>query len=207
MREKSTPKEKLSVFEEIVTFILRSASNPVDVPSSTFCSLLCFLLAQAGLETVEVEAEIMWGLLHPSILAGDGGHFLSLLSSSLHVLKNVKNMLNESENEAKDKISGLSSPLLTRATLSVLVADERIGSFIERYVPVRKNMTAKEVSRSVGRQLKVSNAGDFALFKYPKTWKDKRHAEMGKLTLIEDHEEISMENSVYIFKRKDTSIV
>ena len=35
----------------------------------------------------KVEAEWMWGLLHPSLLAGQGGYYLSLLSSSLHLIK------------------------------------------------------------------------------------------------------------------------
>lgn len=38
----------------------------------------------------EIEAEYMWGLLHPSLLSGEGGYYLTTLSSAVHVLKNFR---------------------------------------------------------------------------------------------------------------------
>lgn len=38
----------------------------------------------------EVEAEYMWGLLHPSLLSGEGGYYLTTLSSAVNVLKNFR---------------------------------------------------------------------------------------------------------------------
>ena len=88
-----SPSAKLDLLLQTVSVILSSAtsSSPVSVPS--FCSLLSYLVVQTGVETLEIESEWMWGLLHPSLLAGQGGHYLSLLSSSLHLLKNVHAVL------------------------------------------------------------------------------------------------------------------
>ena len=88
-----SPSAKLELLLQTVSVILSSAtsSSPVSVPS--FCSLLSYLVVQTGVETLEIESEWMWGLLHPSLLAGQGGHYLSLLSSSLHLLKNVRAVL------------------------------------------------------------------------------------------------------------------
>ena len=38
---------------------------------------------------MEIEADYMWGLLHPCLLAGEGGYYLTTLSSAVHVLKSL----------------------------------------------------------------------------------------------------------------------
>lgn len=40
--------------------------------------------------SAEVEADYMWGLLHPSLLTGEGGYYLTTLSSAVHVLKSLR---------------------------------------------------------------------------------------------------------------------
>ena len=42
--------------------------------------------------SVEIEADYMWGLLHPSLLTGEGGYYLTSLSSAVLVLKNFREM-------------------------------------------------------------------------------------------------------------------
>lgn len=109
-----SPSAKLDLLLSTMSSLLSSSSTsdslvPVSVPS--FCSLLAYLVVHTGVETLEVEAEWMWGLLHPSLLAGQGGHYLSLLSSSLHLIKNVRALLGSQGPPA--------SPLIS-PTLSVL---------------------------------------------------------------------------------------
>lgn len=41
-----------------------------------------------------MEAEYMWGLLHPSLLSGEGGYYLTALSSAVNVLKNFRRYRN-----------------------------------------------------------------------------------------------------------------
>lgn len=57
-----------------------------------FLPLLMHVLVQSGLVSAEIEADYMWGLLHPSILAGEGGYYLTTLSSAVHMLKNLQSM-------------------------------------------------------------------------------------------------------------------
>lgn len=55
-----------------------------------FLPLFVWVLVQSGMIAAEIEAEYMWGLLHPSLLSGEGGYYLTTLSSAVHVLKNFR---------------------------------------------------------------------------------------------------------------------
>lgn len=73
----------------------------------------------------EIEAEYMWGkltynfiifwtdsfeilgLLHPSLLSGEGGYYLTTLSSAVHVLKNFKESKEENIKNMKTDVSGV----------------------------------------------------------------------------------------------------
>ena len=55
---------------------------------SDFLPMFIYVLVHCGLVAAEIEADYMWGLLHPSLLAGEGGYYLTTLSSAVHVLKN-----------------------------------------------------------------------------------------------------------------------
>jgi len=153
-----SPSAKLDLLLSTMSSLLSSSSTtslvPVSVPS--FCSLLAYLVVHTGVETLEVEAEWMWGLLHPSLLAGQGGHYLSLLSSSLHLIKNVRALLGSQGPPA--------SPLIS-PTLSVLVPDGHSGSLHQCHVPLRSHMLARDVSRYIAQHMNIHNPEDFALFR------------------------------------------
>lgn len=55
--------------------------------------------------TAEIEAEYMWGLLHPSLFSGEGGYYLTTLSSAVHVLKNFKKGCEENKNHVENDVS------------------------------------------------------------------------------------------------------
>lgn len=45
------------------------------------------------------------GLLHPSLLSGEGGYYLTTLSSAIHVLKNFKESFEENvKNNVKNEV-------------------------------------------------------------------------------------------------------
>lgn len=52
--------------------------------------LVIWILVRGKVVDAEIEAEYMWGLLHPSLLSGEGGYYLTTLSSAVHVLKTFK---------------------------------------------------------------------------------------------------------------------
>ena len=55
----------------------------------SFCSILGHVLSHTASEWIEVESEFVWGLLHPGLLSGEAGYYLTLLSSAIHYLKTV----------------------------------------------------------------------------------------------------------------------
>jgi len=48
------------------------------------------VLIQTEFSRAEVEAEYMWGLVHPSLLNGEGGYYLTTLTSAVNVLKETQ---------------------------------------------------------------------------------------------------------------------
>jgi hypothetical protein len=48
-----------------------------------------WVLVQCGFHRAEIEAEYMWGLAHPSLFNGEGGYYLTTLTSAVNVLKEL----------------------------------------------------------------------------------------------------------------------
>lgn len=48
------------------------------------------MLVHADFCKAEIEAEYMWGLVHPSLLNGEGGYYLTTLTSAVNVLKETQ---------------------------------------------------------------------------------------------------------------------
>lgn len=44
--------------------------------------MLIYVLVQCEMISMEIEADYMWGLLDPSMLSGEGGYYLTTLSSA-----------------------------------------------------------------------------------------------------------------------------
>merc|ERR1719481_473881 len=149
---------------------------------------------------MEVEAEWMWGLLHPSLLAGQGGHYLSLLSSALHLLKNIRVLLGDESGSHT-----LSSPLLS-PTVSVLVPDSLTGSLVQRSVPLRPQMTAKDVSRYVAHRLNIHNPEDFGLYSLV-DGKDSLLSDDLQLRCLQEKLEECKKTATFVYRRNDSNIV
>lgn len=47
-----------------------------------FLPLFVWVLAHTGFVTAEIEAEYIWGLAHPSLFNGEGGYYLTTLTSA-----------------------------------------------------------------------------------------------------------------------------
>lgn len=67
---------------------MNSKPESVFLSADDFLPIFVWVLVQTGMVAAEVEAEYMWGLLHPSLLSGEGGYYLTTLSSAVNVLKN-----------------------------------------------------------------------------------------------------------------------
>ena len=62
--------------------------GPSSLGADDFLPVLIYVLVHCGLVAAEIEADFMWGLLQPSLLTGEGGYYLTTLSSAVLVLKN-----------------------------------------------------------------------------------------------------------------------
>ena len=69
-------------------------SSPISLlpppPSSDFLPIFVWVLLQCECGRAELEAEFMWGLVHPSLLNGEGGYYLTTLTSAVQVVKQLK---------------------------------------------------------------------------------------------------------------------
>ena len=67
------------------------AYSPLDARCvADFLPVLIYVLAQCGMVSAQVEADYMWGLMHPSVLTGEGGYYLTTLSSAAFLLRNFQ---------------------------------------------------------------------------------------------------------------------
>ena len=64
--------------------------------------MLIYVLVHCGIVTAEIEVDYIWGLIHPSLLNGEGGYYLTSLSSAILVLKNFKQM--QESNVLEDEV-------------------------------------------------------------------------------------------------------
>jgi len=56
--------------------------------------LIIWILVRGKVMDAEIEVEYMWGLLHNSLLSGEGGYYITTLSSAIQALKNFKSIQN-----------------------------------------------------------------------------------------------------------------
>ena len=69
--------------------IVRNNHRSLSPLSTDFLPLFVWVLVQCGFHRAEIEAEYMWGLAHPSLFNGEGGYYLTTLTSAVNVLKEV----------------------------------------------------------------------------------------------------------------------
>ncbi|PNF41657.1 hypothetical protein B7P43_G07620 [Cryptotermes secundus] len=94
LQEVDSPLDKLESLLACIGTIFNSVKSAnqrcVALGADDFLPLFVWVLVQSGMLAAEIEADYMWGLLHPSLLSGEGGYYLTTLSSAVHVLKNFR---------------------------------------------------------------------------------------------------------------------
>ncbi len=166
-----------------------------------FLPIFIYVLIQCGVISAEIEADYMFGLIHPSILSGEGGYYLTTLSSAVHVLKNMRDSQTDDNtiSTTNDSINSLSSPIPIpdkinnssseisvtsyssrhspytqiklpsiadlQGYMKIMIPDELTSNIMSKTLPVRPNMTTKEVCKMIAHKFKITNPEDFGLFK------------------------------------------
>lgn len=99
LQEAELPQEKIDLWLCAVSAIInKSGEGPhpgkdndksgKQLGADDFLPILVYIIAKCGFYSAEIEAEFMWGLLHPSLLNGESGYYVTALCSACHVLKN-----------------------------------------------------------------------------------------------------------------------
>jgi len=165
LQRADSPLEKLeylltaiaTIFNSVKTATINGGkSNSLALGADDFLPLFVWVLVKTKFVTAEIEAEYMWGLLHPSLLSGEGGYYLTTLSSAVHVLKNFKSSTTE------ERISSIPK---SDCVLKVVVPNEMHGSILTKTLPVRPHMTTKDVCKIIAHKARITNPQDYALYK------------------------------------------
>nr|XP_022912808.1 protein sprint isoform X2 [Onthophagus taurus] len=144
-----------AIFNSVKTTQLTGSGRNMTLGADDFLPLFVWVLVKTNFVAAEIEAEYMWGLLHPALLSGEGGYYLTTLSSAVHVLKNFKE---SSEENFKNNLK-------TDSVLKVVVPDELHGSILTKTLPARPHMTTKEVCKIIAHKARITNPQDYALYR------------------------------------------
>ncbi|CAD1475719.1 unnamed protein product [Heterotrigona itama] len=164
LQKADSPLDKLENLLGAISAIFNSVKHAnsgkhVTLGADDLLPLLVWVLVRGKVVAAEVEAEYMWGLLHPSLLTGEGGYYLTTLSSAVHVLKMFK-----SSQGTMSTLNGCGTPDCS-SVLRILVPDELHGSLNTRTLPVRPNMNTREICRILAHKIRCTNPQDYGLFK------------------------------------------
>ncbi|KAG8198131.1 hypothetical protein JTE90_006884 [Oedothorax gibbosus] len=180
-----------TIYNSVQQDKIAQGKENVSLGAGDFLPIFICVLVRCGLIAAEIEADYMWGLLHPSLMAREGGYYLTTLSSAVHVLKSLQACSPESDQggtvETFDNISGrpygmdIGSPQIDCKTpspeprlaciadlqgfLKIMIPDELTGSIISKTLPIKPNMTTKEVAKLIAHKFNVTNPQDYCLFK------------------------------------------
>ncbi|RZC41803.1 sprint, partial [Asbolus verrucosus] len=144
-----------TIFNSVKTGQLTGSGKPVQLGADDFLPLFVWVLVKTNFVAAEIEAEYMWGLLHPSLLSGEGGYYLTTLSSAVHVLKNFK----------ESCVENVKSNVKNDSVLKVVVPDELHGSILTKTLPAKPHMTTKDVCNIIAHKARITNPQDYALYR------------------------------------------
>ncbi|XP_063229245.1 protein sprint isoform X2 [Bacillus rossius redtenbacheri] len=170
LQEVDSPLEKLEHLLSCISAIFNSVNvcnqgrGCVTLGADDFLPLFVWVLVQSGMVAAEIEAEYMWGLLQSSLLSGEGGYYLTTLSGAVHVLKNFR-ACSEEQHGALGPDCRVGSLADFRSVLKIVVPDEVHGSIITKTLPVRPNMTTRDVCKIIAHKVRITNPQDYGLFK------------------------------------------
>ncbi|XP_025153828.1 protein sprint isoform X2 [Harpegnathos saltator] len=196
LQKVDSPLDKLENLLAAISALFNSVKQAnsgrhVTLGADDLLPMVVWVLVRGKMVDAEVEAEYMWGLLHPSLLTGEGGYYLTTWSSAVHVLKTFKSSQN-----TMSTLNGYGTPDCS-SVLRILVPDELHGSLNTRTLPVRPNMNTREICRILAHKIRCTNPQDYGLFKLVE----------GEETLLGDHEcPQELSHCLFAYKRIDAKI-
>jgi hypothetical protein len=102
LQEAELPFEKLDLLLSAVTLIL---DNTIDSDTGhkdarhlgcdDFLPLFVYVMCKCGFHFAEIEAEYIWGLLHPTLMMGEAGYYVTSLCSAALSIKELKSKIEQ----------------------------------------------------------------------------------------------------------------
>lgn len=169
----------------------RSPKKPVtDLGADDFLPIFVWVLAQCQFTKAEMEAEYMWGLAHPSLFKGEGGYYLTTLTSAINVLKADSS---EDQNDPQTE-------------LKVYFEDQNTGQFSSAfYLQVVPLMTAAEICEVIADKHRISHPQSYALFAVingqAKRIEDKERPYEIKIKWLQDQNQNKTQSRLFAYKR------
>uniref|UniRef100_A0A5S6QWH8 Protein sprint n=1 Tax=Trichuris muris TaxID=70415 RepID=A0A5S6QWH8_TRIMR len=122
--------------------------------------MLVYLLARCSVVGCEIEADYIWGLLHPALLFGEASYYLTALSSAVHVLKHIDLLpkLNESCPFAVESIE------TAGAFLRIAIPDEVSGAIHYHCFPALPQISAAKLCRMIAHKFGITNPEDHGIY-------------------------------------------
>ncbi|XP_066281181.1 ras and Rab interactor 2-like [Branchiostoma lanceolatum] len=164
MELEHSPPKKLEYLLAAVSSIYNSVKDTSSKESSTmsmgaddFLPVFIYVLAHCNLTHAEIEAEYMWSLLNPHLVNGEGGYYLTTLSSAIHVLKNLENTEPTTGRERVPSVSDV------QGFMKIAIFNHNHGTIVNKTLPVRQDMTAKEVCAMISHKFKLANPDNWKL--------------------------------------------
>ncbi|CAG5124875.1 unnamed protein product [Candidula unifasciata] len=139
----------------------QTSTRSSSMGAEDFLPILIYVIVHCGLVSAEIEADFMWGLLQPSLLTGEGGYYLTTLSSAVLILKNFQETHQLAPTQVEGKLPTLSD---MQGFLKIAIPDELHGSIVWKTLPVRPNMNTRDVCAMVAHKFKITNPQDYGLF-------------------------------------------
>ncbi|XP_041351460.1 uncharacterized protein LOC121370362 [Gigantopelta aegis] len=169
MQRAYSPLKKLENLLAATAIIYRCGQNkhqglnrgPASLGADDFLPMLIYVLVHCGIVSAEIEADYMWGLLHPTLLTGEGGYYLTTLSSAVLVLKHFQETQQTKLSQHKGRLPSVSD---MQGFLKIAIPDEVRDSIIWKTLPVRPNMTTKDVCKIIAHKFKITTSQDYSLF-------------------------------------------
>ncbi|XP_076306091.1 protein sprint-like isoform X2 [Tachypleus tridentatus] len=181
-----------------------------------FLPIFIYVLAQCELVSAETEANYMWGLLHSSWHSGEGGYYLTTLSSAVHAIKQLQL---ESKKIMKKPAISFFSPIKQpeektrlpsvgdlQSCMKILFPEESSGDIRYKTLPIKPNMTTREVCRMAASKFCVTNPQDYGLFKLVGEVETKLEGSECPQTMKAEGV-VSGQESLFIYRRCDGKFV
>lgn len=94
------------MYQQVKTEQSTTMGKTNQLGADDFLPLLVWVLVKTNFVAAEIECEYMYGLLHQPLLSGEGGYYLTTLSSAVHFLKTFKENCEENPKcQAENNVS------------------------------------------------------------------------------------------------------